>query len=148
MSEILSIDFPVEIKKSKTHNFKIEIGNDYVDGEEVELQYPSTVNIKRSALIKPSHYKSVLIVTSAFNVRYTNWTTIIEAKEALRHNDIVANCVTINGKKEYIISRENDNIDDVYLPMVRLTHLGGDQTCTITAQFREEVKGSKNIYLE
>jgi hypothetical protein len=143
MSEILSIDFPVEIKKSKTHNFKIEIGNDYVDGEEVELQYPSTVNIKRSALIKPSHYKSVLIVTSAFNVRYTNWTTIIEAKEALRHNDIVANCVTINGKKEYIISRENDNIDDVYLPMVRLTHLGGTKLVRLRLSFARKLRAQK-----
>lgn len=144
MSIVLSIKFPIEIKKSMTHLFDFRIEDDYINGEEVELQYTFNSDINRIALVKPEGYDTVLIVTSMFNVRYTNWSTIAEAKRELQHENIVANCVTINGKKEYIIAREDDDIDDVYLPLVTLTHIDNQVNDNIiTAVFKEEVKGSK-----
>lgn len=144
MSKVISIKFPIEIKKSKIHHFNLNIEDDYIDGEDVEQQYPFTGDINRIALIKPEGYESVLIVTSVFNIRYTNWSTITEAKRELQYDDVVANCVTINGKKEYIIAREDDDIDSVYLPLVSLTHIDGEiNNNIITATFKEEVKGAK-----
>lgn len=144
MSKVISIEFPIEIKKSKIHHFNFNIEDDYIDGEEVEQQYPFTNDINRIALVKPEWYDSVLIITSVFNIRYTNWNTIAEAKRELKYDDVVANGVTINGKKEYIIAREDDDIDDVYLPLVTLTHIDNEfNDNIITAIFKEEVKGAK-----
>ena len=147
MSEIISINFPIEIKNNKTHRFYIEVQDNYLDGEDVEEQYSFKNDINRIALAKPNGYETVLIITTYFNVRYTNWCTIAEARRNLQHKDIVANCITINGKKEYIIAREDDYIDDVFLPLVTLTHIDSQiDNDIITALFKKEVKGAKNHY--
>ena len=125
----------------------MEVQDNYLDGEEVEEQYSFKNDISRIALVKPNGYETVLIITSYFNVRYTNWCTIAEARRNLQHKDIVANCITINGKKEYIVAREDDNIDDVFLPLVTLTHIDSQiDNNIITALFKEEVKGAKKHY--
>ena len=139
----INATYPVEIKKSRKHRFFVEARGCYIDGEDVEQEYPFTNDVNRIALVKSPFDNCVLIITSSFNVRYGIWTNVEEAKEALTTDDIVAHCVTINGKKEYIISNTDDFIEDVSFNLVDIKHIDEDFEETIVANYNVPIKGSK-----
>lgn len=143
MKEIVTIEYPVQIKKNRIHRFFIEPMSIYLLGEEIEQQYSFNSDINRIAFFESPYDNCILIITTKFNVRYTIWKTIKDAKYALRHETIIAYSVTINGKKEYIICGEDDDIEDVRIQLVKLTHIDEENNDIITAKFKEPIKGEK-----
>ena len=142
--EIITVSFPEVVKKSKSHRFQLNIVNDkFISGKDVEQQYPFTSNKKRIAIVKSSLLNTIIIITGGFNVRYSNWKSIEDAEYNLSFDDVVANCVTIDDKKEYIIAREHDVIDNVRFNLINISHLGDEPNNIITASFNKIVRGSK-----
>lgn len=142
MEKIINVRFPVKVKDKYLYCFRIETTGDILYGYDVERQYTFSGNVDRIALVISPYDDYVLIITTKFNVRYTVWKSIEEAKHALNNENIVTNVLKINGKNEYIISKEDDDIEYYETSLVKLQQTE-ETNNLIEAYFNTAIKGRK-----
>ena len=142
MEKIINVRFPVKVKDKYLYCFRIETTGDILHGYDVERQYTFSGNVDRIALVISPYDDYVLIITTKFNVRYTVWKSIEEAKHALNNENIVTNVLIINGQNEYIISKEDDDIEYYETSLVRLKQFE-ETNNLIEANFNTAIKGRK-----
>ena len=142
MENIINVCFPVKVNNKFSYTFKIERTGDILYGCDVERQYSFNSNVDRMALILSPYDDCVLMITTKFNVRYTVWKTVEEARHAFKYGSIISNVLTINGQNEYIISEENDDIEDYEFSLVKLEQIEKPNNL-IKANFNIPIKGKR-----
>ncbi len=140
MSYVVDIEFPVAVNNKKRHHTRVASTGDILRGLEVERIYSFNGNPDRVAFMQSPYDGHILMITTRFNVRYTTWNSITEAKLALRNGSIVTNVVVINGRNEYIISEEDDNLDNIEFKLVNLEQIEYID-CRFEAEFKKPIKG-------
>lgn len=142
MRKTLIVHFPIKVDNKKKHCVNIDDAGVVFRGSDIERQFVFNGNANRMAFVSSPYDGYILAVTTRFNVRYTTWQSIEEAKDAFNFGNIVTSVLTINDKNVYIYSEEDDELEDVTFHMVELQRVDSSNI-VIEALFKNPIKGER-----
>ncbi len=100
-------------KGSKFHYFSYDSSGDIATWEENDgTKYEFNNLTENLALVKPSNYPYVLIITPTLKVRYTPWLDLEEAHETIANYDLYYYRYNVNGETYGVVACDDDYIED------------------------------------
>ena len=119
---VLNITFDNIVKGKKKHQMYFDIDDcKCLTEDKFKASYGFQNKVDNIAFVKPAFYPKVLIITSKFNIRYTNWDSIKDAKSEIKDNDIESRKYIIDKNVYYIIAHDKEDLSDLNLPIVSIS---------------------------